>query len=249
MKVLSIDIDYIMSNSCNLYGPLFRGQNAKKGWSDIFNNTDLTERHLVIDQSNLMFAFNAFLSALKSNPKVRFGYEHDAILFDLKDETDIEIINIDHHNDIFHGNWDYIEEYEIVRDHEVIKEGNWGIWLIIKEKLKKWTWIGNNSSVNWELEVEKTLEFFQDYERVLKEDYTFEDYNFDYVYVCLSPQYIPQGLWHYFAMFMSAYEHYSGNDAIIHQHSYGHSILHKEVNNEILYKRTDGRGPVFSSGL
>ena len=136
MKVLSIDIDYIMSNNCNLYGPLFRGRNAKKGWSDVFRESDLTENNFFIDQSNLIFAFNTFLSALKNNPKVRFGYEHDAILFDLKDETDIEIINLDHHNDVFHGDMDYLEEYDIVRDHEMVQEGNWGIWLIIKEKLK-----------------------------------------------------------------------------------------------------------------
>ena len=50
------------------------------------------------------FCFDVFLKSLKHSDSVSFGYEHDAILFHIEKFTDIELINIDHHDDILGGN-------------------------------------------------------------------------------------------------------------------------------------------------
>ena len=85
-----------------------------------------------------------------------FLIEHDSILFSIADYKDIDLINIDHHDDVFGG--DYIREmpeedayktefYEIM-NHDRVHEGNWGAWLGGHNKLKSFTWIGNKNSIN-----------------------------------------------------------------------------------------------------
>ena len=103
MKLLSIDLDYIMGPCIEIYNGLFMDMNSSLRWSQLYDNSDFTPNNFKIDESNLMFCFNTFLKALKNNPTVTFGYDHDSILYDAKDFKDIELINIDHHDDVFHG--------------------------------------------------------------------------------------------------------------------------------------------------
>ena len=105
MKILSIDLDYCMSPSIQLYNNAFFDNNPLTRWNDLFNNTDFKENHLVIDQSNLLFCFDTFLKSLKYCDSVSFGYEHDAILFNIENFDNIELINIDHHDDVLGGSY------------------------------------------------------------------------------------------------------------------------------------------------
>ena len=43
-------------------------------------------------------------------------------------------------------------------------------------------------------------------------EYVFDDYKFDNVFISLSPQYVPKTHWHYFTMFMMAYEEMTGKE-------------------------------------
>ena len=156
MKILSIDLDYFMSPTIQLYNNIFFDNNPLTRWKDLFNNTDFKENHLIIDQSNLLFCFDIFLKSLKHCDKVSFGYEHDSILFSLRNMSDIELINIDHHDDVLGGS--YIsnvsndvegalskEYYDLSQDGRV-NESNWVSWLANEDKLKSYTWIGNENS-------------------------------------------------------------------------------------------------------
>ena len=235
MKLLSIDLDYIMGPCIEIYQGLFIHPNAGLRWSELYNNSDFTPNTFKIDESNLMFCFNTFLKALKNNPTVTFGYDHDSILYDAKDFKDIELINIDHHDDVFHGMGDAEYEYDLVTKHNVINEGNWGIWLQSVGRLKSFTWIGNKNSGNKDRN-EINYEYLNgNYINVEKENYTFEDYNFDHIFVCLSPQYIPPQYWHYFAMFINTYEHFTGKDAKIITGKFEADVRHLSINNEILH--------------
>ena len=64
--------------------------------------------------------------------------------------------------------------------------------------------------------IDYNAEVVPNYQNVEKENYKFDNYNFDHIFVCMSPQYIPPNHWHYFYMFISAFEEFTGKDAIIH---------------------------------
>ena len=70
-------------------------------------------------------------------------------------------------------------------------EGNWGAWLMSKDKLNSFTWIGNKNSGN-KLRNQYNQELIGNYQNLEREDYVFEDYDFDHIFICLSPQYTPK---------------------------------------------------------
>ena len=243
MKVLSIDLDYFMSPTIQLYNNIFFDNNPLTRWKDLFNNTDFKENHLVIDQSNLLFCFDTFLKSLKHCDKVSFGYEHDSILFDIQKFSNIELINIDHHDDVLGGSYitdigynpegALTKEYCDLCEDGRVNESNWVSWLANEKKLKSYTWIGNQNS-------NKSKNYFNErivpnYVNVEKENYKFDNYKFDHIYVCLSPQYTPKNHWHYFSMFINTYEHFHEKDAIIENKKFEHDFRYAKLGNEILH--------------
>ena len=223
MKILSIDLDYFMSPTIQLYNDAFFDNDPLTRWNDLFNNTDFKENHLVIDQSNLLFCFNTFLKSLKQSDSVSFGYEHDAILFNLQNYSDIELINIDHHDDVLGGSYvtDTVynpegalsKEYFDLCENGRVNESNLVAWLVNQKKLKSYTWICNqNSNKSKNFVIEKII---PNYSFLQKEEYKFDNYDFDHIHICLSPQYTPKNHWHYFSMFINTYEHFHNKDATI----------------------------------
>jgi len=55
MKVLSIDLDYIMGPTIEVYNNIFFDDHPTLRWDDLFNQTNFKENHFYIDQSNLLF--------------------------------------------------------------------------------------------------------------------------------------------------------------------------------------------------
>jgi hypothetical protein len=234
-KVLSIDLDYISNPYSELIRQMF-AMNSSYRWTKFIKETPFDKSHFFIDQSNLLFCFNIFLKSLKSDPKVSFGYDHDSILFSIDKETDIELINIDQHDDIFEGiGKSPQDEYEAVTKHNLINQGNWGVWLHSTKRLKSFTWIKNNNSDGTGSRDERGKQFLGNlYESYLKEEYKFDNYDFDHVFVCLSPQYIFPDHWHYFSMFISAYEEFSGKTATIYTEKYETHVRHLKLHDQIL---------------
>tara|TARA_S200000501_G_scaffold49023_1_gene39374 strand:+ start:803 stop:1531 length:729 start_codon:yes stop_codon:yes gene_type:complete len=242
MKVLSIDLDYFMSPTIELYNSLLYDKNPSVRWKKLFDNTHFKENHLIIDQSNLLFCFDVFLKALKNCDNVSFGYEHDAILYGIKNFSNIDLINIDHHDDVLGG--DYAnemnynralsKEYDEVVKFEKVHEGNWISWLASHNKINSCVWIGSKNSLS------KDRNYFNEkiipnYTNVEKEEYKFENFDFDFIFVCLSPQYVPKNHWHYFKMFISTYEQFKEKDAIIINRKHEHEFRYSKLNDEILY--------------
>lgn len=249
MKVLSIDLDYIMGPTIELYNGLFFDQNASTRWRNLFERSDFRENHIFIDQSNLMFCYNAFLKSLKHCKDVSFGYDHDSILYKISDFSDIELINIDHHDDVFAADYrdDYYEflekEYSEIIESNKVHEGNWVAWLANKDKIKSYTWIGNKNSAN-KIRNDFNSKIVPNYLNIEKENYKFDNYNFDHIFVCLSPQYIPKNHWHYFSMFISAFEEFTEKSANIISWAtkkYEIELRHSKVTDEILHQCSNGR--------
>ena len=243
MKILSIDLDYCMSPSIQLYNNAFFDNNPLTRWNDLFNNTDFKENHLVIDQSNLLFCFDTFLKSLKYCDSVSFVYEHDAILFNIENFDNIELINIDHHDDVLGGSYitDSVynpegalsKEYFDLCENGRVNESNWVSWLANQKILKSYTWICNqNSNKSKNFVIERII---SEYVNVEKENYKFKNYKFDHIHVCLSPQYIPKNHWHYFSMFINTYEHFHEKDAKIENKKFEHDFRYRRLGNEILH--------------
>ena len=227
-RVLSIDLDYIMKPSIEKYelsDDVFHYENPSLRWSNFFEFSGITSNNLDIDVSNLMYCYKVFLEAIKSSKSVSFGYDHDAILFSIEDYEDISLINIDHHDDFLSGRSEELDhkilestgasrviEYEHIIKSNYVHEGNWIGWLSLKNKLKDFVWISNeNSSNKGRNEFIKTV--FPKYKCLTKDEFKFSTFEFDHVFVCLSPQYISPQHWHYFSMFMVAYEQITGNSS------------------------------------
>lgn len=249
MRVLSVDLDYIMSPSIELYNSLYFDHNSSTRWNNLFQKTPVREHNIFLDESNLLYCYNVFLKSLKQCDSVSFGYEHDSILYSIKNFDSIDLVNIDHHDDVFAADYaedhqDYYEkEYdEIVRSNR-IHEGNWIAWLVSQNKINSYVWIGNENSGN-KTRNDVNEKFVPNYLNVERENYQIKDYNFDHIFVCLSPQYVPQKYWHYFSMFITAYEEFTGKDVDITSWSnrkYEAELRHSKLTDEILHQCSNGR--------
>lgn len=265
MKVLSIDLDYIMFPTEHLFGGTAWSNNPMPRWQMFYHRLEYSEEDLFYDESRLHYLKNIFKSSIKKCKNVKFGYEHDDIIYYLKDCTKIDLINIDHHNDFIMGDYDFydddcsenpdldninLEYYHIVK-FDKVDEGSWIGWLNAKGKLNSLKWIGNNNSVN-----EVTNEFIKsslkDYKFITNMDYDFGDYEFDLIFVCLSPQYIPPHHWGVINWFIDKYEakyHEKVNLRELETRKIEIDYRYKGVTNEILHQRTNDRESISSSWL
>lgn len=243
MRCLSIDLDYIMYPDIDFYNSLLYSPNPTTRWKKMEDNGYKRQvSKYEIDQSNLMFIYNTFLKSIMKCQSCSFGYEHDSILFELEKHTDIELFHIDHHNDYLNckyttneGTTDYDKEYYFMETEGDLDEGNWGAWLEQQGKLKSMHWVGppeiNAGQWSGLLTYASTRSNFS---AGIKEEVGEIDYNFDHIYMCLSPQYVPQQHWHYFSMFISAYEELTGKKAVIHIDKYGNASRLKRPHEQIV---------------
>ena len=180
-------------------------------WAELFEDHPGEFSHK-ISVDNYQYCLRTYLKALRHCTDVRFGYDHDNILYGLEGHTDIEIVNIDHHDDIFSGCFGASPEEEIMslKTYDRVMEGNWGMWLQTQKRLKSFTWIGNKSSANIE-HLPYAEKYIDNFKFFTKDEYDFGDYKFDQIFVCISPGYIPPLQWHMLGTFMTVYEEISGN--------------------------------------
>ncbi len=122
------------------------------------------------------------------------------------------MVNIDHHDDIFSGNFGHPEsEIDALNKFDRVMEGNWGMWLQTKGRLKSFTWIGNADSHNL-VHVPFAEKYINNFRFCTREQYDFaSDCKFDQIFVCQSPGYVPPLHWHMIGTFMTVYEEMTGN--------------------------------------
>ena len=216
MKILSIDLDFI-SEPAIIHNETVK--ETEEGydmwpvvkWAELFEDHPGEFSHK-INVDNYQYCLRTYLKALRHCTDVRFGYDHDNILYGLEGHSDIEIINIDHHDDIFSGCFGEGPREEIMslKTYDRVMEGNWGMWLQTQNRLKSFTWIGNKSSNNIG-HIPYAEKYIDDFKFYTKDEYIFDDYKFDQIFVCISPGYIPPLQWHMIGTFMTVYEEITGN--------------------------------------
>lgn len=220
MRALSIDLDYIMEPSIETYHEIGYDDNPSKRWKNYFHeNKNIND--FPINEKNLQYCFSIFLRAIRTCHNISFSYNHDSILDDLIRYDDIELINIDHHDDVIYPsdlpeNSQDLDEsemnslscsYDEIKYNSIVHEGNWISLLNIQNKLNSYSFIGNEKSIDFSHSKKSFIKsHIPKFQYFTRDQYIFDNYNFDYIFVCLSPQYIPPCHWHYFSLFLIAAE-------------------------------------------
>lgn len=244
MRVLNIDLNYMMDPSVDLYDNFFYNNNPTIRWNELYDNSQFEESHFRVDVGSIIYCYHLFLKVIKESKSVTFAYDNDAILYRIKDYSNIDLISIDQKDDIFSG--DYFKELSIGElDIEIeslksnkVYQGNWVGWLHYKEKLNSYTWIRNtNSNQTKSKKIKSEYGFKQLGNKAvskLRTEYVFDDYKFDNVFVSLSPQYVPKTHWHYFTMFMMSYEEQTGKKIdIINKQRHSYDVAYENITNKL----------------
>lgn len=257
MRILSIDLDYIMGPSIKKYEDFFWNDNASSRWSNFFrfNSKGIKENDLPFDKGHLFYLWKLFHKCLYNDVPVSFAYDHDNILYSIGDKTDLEIINVDHHHDVlYHGDMIHSDlnpdktrsvkgnkhDYHHIKNYNDVDEGNWIAYLRTQDRVKSYTWITNEHAI---ADLDPTeLKYYQGLipkmRVTTKEEYDIMDYHFDHMHLCLSPQYIPPVHWHLYTLFLISYETYTGKKVDLGEignKKFEMSIRHLNVTNEILH--------------
>ena len=262
MKVLSIDLDYIMYPTEHVYNDIGWENHPLARWNNFYEIADDKQRNLFYDECRLQFLKELFTKVIQQCDNVKFDYEHDNILYYLKDVDSIDLINIDQHDDVLCGNYYYCDnsgderykynlEFNNLREYDCVNEGNWIGWLASKRKLKSFSWIGNSGRIDYE-----KFDSINQLMPYTKIDYTFNydfgDYKFDLVFLCLSPCYIPQEFWNLFNWFINEYEkkyNVSINPKDWDSRKIEIECRYSKVTDEILHKCSNDREPVSGEGI
>ena len=237
MRILSIDLDFISAPAINEFWnsgmsqheienhPVVKWKYIQSKMPEVFES--ISQK---IDVDNYDFCLRTFIRALKNCKDVHFGYDHDAILYGLKDYNSIEVVNIDHHSDILTNGMETTEqEIKYIDEDERVAEGNWGYYLHSQGRLKSWHWILNLHSEEFTDTLLGDHLFGDKFSWSFREDYDFGNYEFDQIFVCLSPSYIPPLHWHMLGTFVRVYEELSGKKIEV-------DYLHRKYEMEKYYK-------------
>ena len=257
MRVLSIDLDYIMAPTDHISREIAFSNNPMVRWDAFYNSSKYKKEDLYYDENKLIFLQNLFSEAIKYCDNVKFGYDHDSILYHIADYDSIELINIDEHDDVLMCDYDFVtserrsleQEVDYMLHYDAVNEGNWIGWLNVKKKLKSLVWIANKYSLIGRKK-QFVQEFIDDYTYVDDGSYQIDNYKFDHIFVCLSPQYIPTQHWNVINWFIETYEQHSGtkvDPSDWDNKKFEIEYLHRKVTDAILHKRANDWKPVSGS--
>ena len=186
VNILSVDFDWIMAPSIDLYnGAACDNINVEDSCPATLN---VTLRPDYNKYKQLGIYLKNITDKIGEKSKIVFADKHRSLITCINDkwklDVPLHVYNIDHHHDC---------GYEMSIE-DCMKTGiDSGNWAIGCDKIKKYTWIGNNNSETITITDEKINKFG---EFTMVYDINAINYiNFDYVFVCLSPGWIPKELW------------------------------------------------------
>ena len=133
--VLSIDLDYAFSPVIALYDDFIEGSRVS-----LAEQQAILERHNApkpqLNPAKIQYLQQVFAQAQKEAPTIVEACHHHEIVPHLRGD-ELQMINIDHHHDIFYPGW---------HESGVLDEGNWVYWLAQQKRLKSYLWIRNDDS-------------------------------------------------------------------------------------------------------
>lgn len=146
MKVLSIDMDFIMEPCIQLYNDLVSSERKHEQlWENIENERDVT-RHLSYSTERLNFIKSLLLKY--KDVDIYIGDNHSTIanmLLDIAEKgNSLFITTIDHHHDLYYSG----SQKEIVEKYNDSTVSSWLYWGMRNYNVESVLWINNpNSSI------------------------------------------------------------------------------------------------------
>lgn len=199
-NILSIDLDIIMHPSIDLYNNEVNEEDQPKQlWAYLENEYNF-EKNKILDFDSLTLLNLANLIKVNKDKPIHFIINHEEIVDYLKKESDYNsstynIYNIDFHHDIWYDTEDALNKWK----QDKYDCGNWLGYLYFKKKTASITWLkASNSNM---LETPIYGGNFQLNTMTLGDFYKLYKINFDEVYFCLSPQWVPKQFHYLYELF------------------------------------------------
>ena len=130
MKVLSVDFDIVMGPDIDLYNPKVPVYATLEEM--IADHPALAGLRIDFDHYRKLIILLLELTKDIDYSNIYIAYSHNSIIDFLKDDDDLEIVNIDHHHDLGYDETDTFEESTYA---------NWAYYLFKQNKIKTYTWL------------------------------------------------------------------------------------------------------------
>jgi hypothetical protein len=198
MKILSIDFDIVMYPCIKLYNDEVGGkENATVIWSQLDFERNISQ-HLHYDANTLSNILDVMMRSICAGAQFVPITSHEEIVTYLEQNLEIakdntlDVVNIDFHHDILYRE----EEIVHTKFFGMSSCANWVAYLSTNNYLKSIEWIKAPNS--------DFYAFFNTESDVVKNKLTVSslytlptmDTDFDYVFFCLSPQWVPYQFHH-----------------------------------------------------
>lgn len=187
LKILSIDFDYIMAPCIKLYNDLCTGsENPTVSWKIIEHERNI-EPFLNYDAESLLQIAKIIKANTKNGAKFINVRDHQDIINFLPNDKMIDLTNIDFHHDILYN----INSMIDITDMGKYNCSNWVYYLYAEKVLNSYTWVKAPQSDLLDPNID-----FPNYEILTRTDLGKIKDDFDMVFFCLSPQWVPYKFHH-----------------------------------------------------
>jgi hypothetical protein len=190
-KILSIDFDIIMYPCINLYNAdVDGGDNPIDLWKELEDEYGFENYDILTYDGRVLKEITKLLAENKDKP-IYFIQEHQEIVDNLKKgagwgEDRYDVYNVDFHHDLWYRDTDFAE---ILKQDEY-NCSDWLGYLFLTKKLTGLTWLKAPNSDPPEIKAYGSDLELQTLR--IREFYKLHEIDFDEIYFCLSPQWIPQ---------------------------------------------------------
>lgn len=199
-KILSIDFDIIMYPCIKLYNDKVGGEaNPTQLWEYLAAEHDIQE-FICYDAKTLLMLATLIKTAVDKGAKLHLITEHQEIVDQLKkdenyDEETFTIHNIDFHHDI----WYRPDDKNLLVTFEDYNCSNWLGLLYLHNKTEAIHWIKAANSAMFGDPDYNASDIFTSITN-LNDFMDNTDFQFDDIYFCLSPQWVPYKFHHLYSL-------------------------------------------------
>lgn len=199
LKILSVDFDYIMYPCIKLYNTyVSESENQTFIWERLEQILEI-DKYLCYDANALKTITEIILKNIRKQAKFIPVKNHEEIVDILKKNKDysstkFDIVNIDFHHDMYYREEDIAE----ILDFGKYNCSDWLGYLYFTDKLKRCQWLKAPNSDFYDGKAEIEI--------LGKKDLDSIGNNFDIVFLCLSPQWVPYKYHHLYELLCSIFK-------------------------------------------
>ena len=181
-KILSIDFDFIMAPCIKLYNSMCGGdENPTVSWNRIEAERNI-QNFLEYDANYLSYIAKLIKNNVQNGATLIPIKEHQELVKPIMENPGkIDLVNIDFHHDVLYG-----DHQASIVDMDKYNYSNWVFYLYSKNKLNSCTWVRAPQSDP----LMENIEFHFDGILPARDLKTLGN-NFEFIYFCLSPQWVP----------------------------------------------------------